>query len=60
MKCITCNEREATLDDNCLECEKAFYLSDPAEAEFLVEMFNKRPEFLADWKPVIDVLMRMH
>lgn len=60
MNCITCNKRPAVCDDNCVECETEFYLSDPAEAEFLVEMFKKRPEFLADWRPVIDVLMRMH
>lgn len=60
MNCITCNKRPAVCDDNCVECETDFYLSDKAEAESLIEFFNKYPKHLEAWRPVVDAIMRMH
>lgn len=56
MTCITCNIRPQVCDDHCVECEIEFFMSDPGEAEDLVQCYLERPDHLAAWKPVIKAL----
>jgi hypothetical protein len=54
--CRECKVEEPVCDDYCLECEIAFFRTNPDEQPDLLEQVERDPVRFAAWVPVVKAL----